>query len=340
MICAAHLETSGLTIEHEKFEFSEFPGRYGIPVIGFVFATIVVLTFDAYWNHGGASVALIVLAVGLLIGISASRWLTRRGPLHMQWLKAHSVNLIARRGNPRVWLVAHIDSKSQTIPMLARITSIVTALLAIGIMGVSLASSWIATIRGDLDWSQAEWIMISAAVALLATIPLIFCLTGNRSPGAVDNASGVISVLLAARALEARPDLGVIITSGEELALVGARAFVESHPAPAIALNCDTVDDVGEFRCMVSGKRGALAAAVDRAATRLELNVPIKSVIVGILADSIAFSDAGWDSVTLSRGNIATLARVHTSSDSLERLTGTGIAKAARLLAATVEELS
>jgi hypothetical protein len=63
-------------------------------------------------------------------------------------------------------------------------------------------------------------------------------------------------------------------------------------------------------------------------------------MIPGVLADSIAFSHAGWDSVTLSRGNLATLARVHTTNDTRERLNGTGIAKAARLLAATVEELS
>ena len=91
---------------------------------------------------------------------------------------------------------------------------------------------------------------------------------------------------------------------------------------------------------MASGARGALTAAVGRAASRLAFNLPVRALLPGILADSIAFADAGWDSVTLSRGNIATLARVHTSSDTRERLNGTGIAKAARLLAATVEELS
>ena len=116
--------------------------------------------------------------------------------------------------------------------MLARIASVVFAVVALAIMAASLVSSWLATARGNLDWSQSEWLLISAAAAVLATIPLMFCLTGNRSPGAVDNASGLISVLLAARTLSARPDLGVFITSGEELGLAGARAFVESHPDP------------------------------------------------------------------------------------------------------------
>jgi hypothetical protein len=339
-MCAAHLEESGLTIEHEKFNFSEFPGRFAVPVVGLILATVVGLTVHVFWSHGGALPALGTLVGGSLIVVLVSRWLTRSGTSHVPWLRSRSVNLIARRGNPSVWLVAHIDSKSQTIPMLARIASIVVSLVAIAIMAASLISSWLATSRGGLDWSHAEWLIGSAVVALLAATPLIVCFTSNRSPGAVDNATGVISVLLAARALSARPDVGVVITSGEELGLAGARAFVQSHATRGIALNCDTIDAAGEFRCMASGPRGAAAAAVGRAASRLGFSVPIRALLPGILADSVAFADAGWDSVTLSRGNIATLARVHTSSDTRERLDGTGIAKAASLLAATVEELS
>jgi len=338
-ICAAHLEESGLAIEQEKFDFSQFPGRFAVPLIGLILATVVVLTVDVFWSHGGALPALGVLAIGALIVVTVSRWLTRFGTSRVPWLRSHSVNLIGRRGNPSVWLVAHIDSKSQTIPMLARIASIVVASVAIVIMAASLVGSWVATNKGDLDWSQTEWLLASALVALFAAIPLIVCLIGNRSSGAADNASGVISVLLAARALSGQPDVGVVITSGEELGLAGARAFVELHPTRSIALNCDTIDDGGEFRCMSSGSRGVLVAAMSRAASKLQLNVPIRALLPGILADSVAFADAGWESVTLSRGNLATLARVHTSSDTRERLDGTGIAKAAQLLAATVEEL-
>ena len=193
---------------------------------------------------------------------------------------------------------------------------------------------------------------------------MILCLVGDASPGAVDNASGVIAVMLAASLLRARKDLGVILTSGEELGLAGARAYAESisyytasspfpearaeslspdEPIPfagGIVLNCDTVDDEGGFLCMVRrGSRGAATLAVVRAAARTRVPLRVRGIIPGVLVDSIAFSDAGWDSLTLSRGNMATLARVHTSSDTRERLNGTGIAMAAYLLAATVQEL-
>lgn len=85
--------------------------------------------------------------------------------------------------------------------------------------------------------------------------------------------------------------------------------------------------------------RGPAALALERAGDRLALPVRTGGLIPGILTDSIVFARAGWDAVTVSRGNLGTLARVHTSSDTRERLDGSGIANAARLLAATIEEL-
>jgi hypothetical protein len=56
----------------------------------------------------------------------------------------------------------------------------------------------------------------------------------SGGPGAGDDASGVAAILEAVRALQAGPplqnDLIVLITDGEELGLLGAKAFVEEHP--------------------------------------------------------------------------------------------------------------
>jgi Zn-dependent M28 family amino/carboxypeptidase len=217
--------------------------------------------------------------------------------------------------------------------MLVRITSIVLTVTLL----VALAGLYVA---GEAGAELSSAVVVCSIAAAIASLPLVICFTGNRSAGAADNASGVITLLITARMLLARPDLGVIITSGEELGLAGARFFVESQENASLALNCDTIDDNGRFVCMTRGKRGLVAAAIARAARELGLDVRVRSLLPGILADSMAFTDAGWDSVTLSRGNIATLARVHTSRDTAAAMTGTGIAKAARLLAATLEELN
>jgi hypothetical protein len=334
-LLASLLEANGFAVSEELFTFSEFPARWGVPIVALILAAFALGTIHVNYNHGGALPALGFFALGLVVVLSLSRWLARTGTMRMRWMRSRSANLVATRGAPSVWLVAHLDSKSQTIPMLVRIASILAAAaLTVLLASVLVALSWPGARHGGFVVS-----VVGEALAL-ALLPLVLCFTADHSRGAVDNASGVISVILAAQALRLRPNLGVIITSGEELGLVGARAFIEAHGDRTIALNCDTIDDLGGFRCMVRGARGTAAAAVGRAGSRLVLDVPIKPMIPGILADSIALSHAGWDSVTLSRGNLATLARVHTTSDTRERLNGTGIAKAARLLAATVEELS
>jgi hypothetical protein len=293
-----------------------------------------------YTNHSGAGLAALALFIGLTVTGGVGAWLTRRGTIAFPWLRSSSSNLIATRGSPRVWLAAHSDSKSQTIPMLARIGAVVVMFGAAALLGVTLLVAWLSGMGNSEPVVVSRLVEVIAIVTALAAIPFVFCLTGNRSDGAVDNASGVVSILLAVRDLSEQTDVGVIVTSAEEFGLAGARAHVESRGNPAIVLNCDTIDDVGSFLCMTHGRnRGSAAAAVNKAAARLGLPVSVRGTIPGILADGIAFADAGWDAVTVSRGNLSTLARVHTSGDTRERLDGSGIAQAARLLAATIEEL-
>jgi acetylornithine deacetylase/succinyl-diaminopimelate desuccinylase-like protein len=336
-LCATLLEGHGFSAREIPFTFSEFPGRYGPTVIGLLLIVTVLLTSHVYSSHGGAGPALLTLTIGFILAGFAGRWLGRHGTQQFPWLRSSSANLVAIRGKPTVWLVAHADSKSQTMPMIVRVAAVVETSAVAALLGLTL----IIGLFVEMGNTMSTLVLVLAIVAAAAAIPLVFCLTGNNSPGAVDNGSGLVSIMLAVRELTAQENLGVIVTSGEEFALAGARAYVESHRERAIAINCDTIDDPGRFLCMAHGRNreGGAAGAVSRAGARLELHVSVRGMIPGILADSIAFSDAGWDAVTVSRGNLSTLARVHTSSDTRERLDGSGIAQAARLLAATIEEL-
>lgn len=261
-----------------------------------------------------------------------------------------------------MWLVAHIDSKSQTIPMAVRIGSAVSfAVMSAGVMVtvIVLAALTLPVHASGIDAALfARVATILSYIAVVAAIPIIFCFVGERSQGALDNATGVASVILAIDKLSAAVDIGVLITSAEELGLAGARHFAATRGETALAINCDTIDDAGKFVCMASGaKSRRLDEAIDRAASRLQVEtvgverlatrgtarrpiLRLRGMLPGILADNIAFTDAGWESFTLSRGNIATLGYVHTSRDVPDRVKGTGIAKAASLIAAIVEELA
>jgi Zn-dependent M28 family amino/carboxypeptidase len=143
-----------------------------------------------------------------------------------------------------------------------------------------------------------------------------------------------MAVLLeAAGRLQHAPHVGVLITDGEELALAGARAWVDGRPR-AIALNCDGVDDVGVLTLMTVGQEGAALVEAFRAECAGG-SVPLRVIrlIPGVMTDSVAFASAGWPTVTLSRGSLRTLGRIHTTRDTLRHLTGKGIVPAAELLA-------
>ena len=122
----------------------------------------------------------------------------------------------------------------------------------------------------------------------------------------------------------------------EELGLAGARAWVaEERAEPGVALNVDGVDDVGAATCMYTRRQPVrLLTEIAAAAKRIGVAPPRpRRLVPGILTDGVALADAGWEAVTVSRGTLRTLARIHGPGDSVDRLTGAGIAETARLVA-------
>ncbi len=333
-LCRKELERAGFSCVEIPFEYSEWPGRWGPPVAAaFQSATIFVVVRTAV--HQGPLAALIIgaallTALTLAAGDARRRWTTQ-----FPFQRARSVNLEARRGNPKVWLVAHIDSKSQTVPMLIRILSSITLSFVTGLVVLVLLASLVWLSPPPVMWHGL------AMAAVIAALPSMLCWIGDNSPGAVDNASGVAAVLLASDSTPAALDLGVLITSGEEVGLAGARAWATRASAGMLIINCDTVDDAGRWRCMYTGSRpGTITSATETIAGRLGLKITVGRLIPGILADSMAFADRGIESVTVSRATLSTLARIHTRRDTSHALAGSGVAVAGALLTSLVEELA
>jgi hypothetical protein len=332
-LCRRELEDAGFVCRDVPFEFSDWPARWGPPVSAAVqLAVLLIVITVAKRGEPGVALAVLIFAVVLLGWIGGQ--VKRRGVLSFPYGRARSSNLVAVRGEPRVWLVAHLDSKSQTIPMLVRIaSSVALQLVSIAVALVLLAAtSAVVVPRG--------WWLALQLIAAVGAAPAVVCVVGNRSPGAVDNASGVVAVVLAATGADSRRELGVLLTSAEELGLAGARAYAATAAPNIRVLNCDTVDDSGGWRCMYSGaKPRQMTAAARAVATRAALTVRIGKLIPGILADNVAFADVRIEAVTLSRGNFSTLARIHTWRDNSIALSGQGAAEAALFLSALAKEL-
>jgi hypothetical protein len=329
---AARLRDAGFRVDTEPFAYSAFPGRYATPIGGALAMATVAASAWLGAVAGLPGAALGALAAGVaLLGLFVRRMLGD-AVLSLPWLREASANLVATRGDaePAVWLVAHLDSKSQPVPSAARVAG-VALLVAALLLALVACLVQLAGADGRTVWWAA------ALAALLGGPPVLASVVGARSNGAVDNASGVAAVLAAAALLPPGTPLGVLLPSAEELGLAGARAWARGR-RPAIALNCDGVDDEGELTIMFTGSEPR--ALVDTLRSRASRGPRVRRMPLGLLTDSVALADAGWDTVTVSRGSLGTLRRIHTPADSLANLRGDGIDEVATLLAGAVEALT
>jgi hypothetical protein len=273
-----------------------------------------------------------VLAIVLLAGAFVALRLSRRGVLGLGMMRTRATNLVATRGVPNVWLVAHLDSKSQPVRMLVRVAGIIGSSAAMVVAAILAGMSLAGT-----SFSTQTWMVVAIAGAVM-TLPVVASTVGSASPGAVDDASGVVTVLRSAALLPRDARVGVVLTSAEELGMAGARAFAARRER-AIALNVDGVDDRGTLLCMVHGGGSRARDAIAAAGRSTGATVRFGSTIPGILTDGVALAQAGWSAVTMSRGTLATLSRIHGSGDDLRTLRGEGIEDMARLVAAAAREI-
>ena len=324
--CATVLSDLGFAVSEHPFEFSAFAGRWAAPVAGLLIPALATLIVCARQTPTGwIAIGAVILALFLLLG----KWSSGRGVLGAPLLRRRGTNLEAVRGvAPKVWLVAHLDSKWQPVPMLARVAGVLT-------LGVGLVALVVVSFAAP---GAAPWLL---GVVWLGAVPLMLSFVGSRNHGTLDNASGVAAVLEAAGRVDASRPLGVLITDAEELALAGARAWAsDGRISPTIAINCDTVDDDGDLVLMFTGPRPRrLVSALDHAASSAGEALRTLHLIPGILTDSVALAPAGWETLTLSRGTLRTLRRIHTSRDTLAALSGKGISGAADVLARAATEL-
>jgi len=236
----------------------------------------------------------------------------------------HGVNLIGQRPRragsplgsgrpavrPSVWLAAHYDSKGQPISMATRIVGSAAAVLGAAATLVALAVGW------------------SVVPALVVLALGLGVLAGNRvtdrSPGALDNATGLVAILAILDALPRSADVGVLFLDAEEFGLVGARALVTDRAAlleGAAVINFNSLDDRGGCIAFLH-RPGPVGRAV---ATELGA---FQGRWLPVIVDGIALARRGGpvrECVTIMKGDWKTARVVHTPLDRVERLTLEGM---------------
>ena len=333
--CSKVLRDAGFDVAIEPFEYSALPGRFGTPIAGAMGAVSVLTAAWLATVQRAPRAAALVLGLALAaLALFAWRMLGN-GVLDLPWVRAQGENLVARRGamTPRVWLVAHLDTKSQPVPSGTRMLGIALLALALVLTIVTLAMTLATGSSRTTLWLLCVGLGVTGGGVVVASV------VRNDSPGAVDNASGVAAVLSAAVRLDASAAVGVLLPSAEELGLAGARAWIRAHGAErAFVLNCDGVDDQGELTIMYT--RSVPEPLVHAVRSAAAGGVRVRRMPPGLLLDSVAFADAGWSAATVSYGSVKTLSRVHTPSDSFEHLQGRSIGPVATVLARAAEALA
>ena len=328
--CRAWLEEDGFHVSDAPFSYSRWPGLYATPLFGFLLFTVAVFALIAVLRAPG-EVALVMTWSSLAVALVAAIGLlvSRHGTSRLPWVRGSSTNLEAVRGDPAVWLLAHLDSKSQPVSLLARAAG---AVLFSAAWAGSLAAWMLVDKSGQGTGSIAYFLSLCG----LASVPLMLSAVGTRGDGALDNASGVAAVLVAARQWPAEVPIGVLITSGEELGLAGARAWAAGRP-PGIVINCDGVDDSGAVTVTLGGGRADGTGKPWNFMTVRRVcgpEVRVRRILPGVLLDAVAMTDAGWEACTVSKGTLRSLARIHTRRDTLAGMAGTGIPEVAEKIVA------
>ena len=335
----ATLTAFGYDVRDHGFRFNPWIGRIGLSVLGgcyLVTALCAGALLYAGKAYGALSVLVVVLlAAGLASGVGR-RWLERA-----TWALRDGLNLLAlpAGGRPKYLILAHRDSKSQPVPLSLRGPAIAVVLLSWVFLLVLAVLSVAQPVTPLLA-------VLAAALAAAAGLVLVFCWVANNSPGALDNASGVAALLGIAHAQQAAGDVALLVTDAEELGLAGSHAIARRLPTVIGAINLDGLDDAGPFFLMERfgwprkrGRAPHLAAALLRAGHDLKLAVHRRDAPFGIMLDHMPLVDGGTPALTVMRGSLGSLRRVHRPGDDLANLRGDGIAPAIALVGRALELL-
>jgi hypothetical protein len=313
------LEAAGLSVREEEFSFgrAELAARR---ILGSAGLTLLAL---AWWLASFRPLAAVLIVLGLLAASlrSGQVWLVTA-----PYLKAagpgRSRNIIAARPgtSPSLYLCAHYDSKSQTLPLVARLA------LGLFLCGVLALLAALLIIRAASSATFPLWPLFG--LAALAALVLTWQAEGNESPGALDNAAAV-ALLLELAAVTG--ETGFIFFGAEELGLLGSQEFVRRHSEAKDlqVVNLDGIGLAGGLR--VFGGRGELGLALRDAARGAGVALSPAVLWPGLLMDHVALVRGGVAAASLGCVGGAS-ARIHSASDTPDLVELEGLREAAAVL--------
>ena len=260
----------GLKPVEEEFTFTNWVSKVLLRIFvgaegGLILAAVLLTSFGSLTATHPGLITGVILSIALIIltfysSITARfyyKFQNTTGVLKIfEGKEMKSKNIITKiectKGKDAaagdIVLMAHYDTKSQTLPTLFRATlfyisiilCIAIPIIYIGfyvlvVLNPILVSVWslppILTTTSTNAFITALWVL--AAIDIATIVILALNKTGNKSVGAIDNASGVGVFLELAQNYVKAPlenyNLTFVATGAEEYGLFGAVAFMKAH---------------------------------------------------------------------------------------------------------------
>ncbi len=254
----------------------------------------------------------------------------------------------------KVVFIAHWDTKSQTFPSHIRILIFIISVFGILIMLATFLILSIIKLIVPFNSLVLNNILLSTCVVIAIISNLnYFNRTGNKSPGAYDNAAAVGTIIELAKFYRNNPkdnlDLIFLCTSSEELNLGGAKVFIQKYKnkfnkSSTYFINLDLIGGNEMIRLITSYgiprkvSSQKLKALFFRSAQELKIDIKDIYVPTGAWSDYMPIVQEGFEACWIS--SQPGLKCVHTRKDNMNLVSKEGIKNVLLLCECVVDKIN
>ena len=341
----------GLDVSWEPFSFTKFPAEVLPRILSVLFVPVVL--FVPWFGERFPLLLCFACLLSLAIAMFFTQWQNRLEGLYDVGRKYRTENIIAKNGakqdgnTPAFLFLAHYDSKSQVLPIAVRMVAYGTAIVGLIVLTIVMLVKVIALI-----WLPNYIVWGVAGITSLCLLLLQINLTRNHSPGGFDNASGVGVMLEVARVVMARDakiPITFLATGAEEYGMCGALRYVQTHADEYDRENTyvinldglgvgDGVNLVTRYGIPPTRTTRTLANLFRTSSEALGIQVSERYLPIGVGLDSIPIASRGFETVTLTAGDVGSAAlRIHSKRDRSDLLNVESLQQVGELIVDVIE---
>ena len=343
----------GLHVVKEPFYFTKFPAEVLPRILCGLFVP-VVLSVPWFGERFPIPVCLACL-LSLSVAMFCTQWQKRFEGLYDVGRRHYSENIIATNSaeqnskTPVLLFVAHYDSKSQVLPIAVRAVAYGIAILGIMVLTAATVVKVI-----TFTWLPGYIVWSLAGITTFCLLLLQINLTQNRSPGGFDNASGVGVMLEIARVSMARGEkksITFLAAGAEEYGMCGALRYIQKHADEydrnhTYVINLDGlgvgkgVNLVTRYGIPPVRTTRRLAETFWTSGASLGGQVWERYLPIGVGLDSIPIASRGFETITLTAGDVGSVAlKIHSKQDRSDLIDVESLQQVGALIVDVIERI-